>query len=100
MFIPSKLLIAGYMIGGCALGCLLEPILDHTKQPSSGAMVAGILAVVLVLALANVWMYRKAARQPDSEFPTGLWERYANAVTASASFVLGFLLIISAVVFR
>lgn len=100
MFVPSKLLIASYMIGGCALGCLLEPILDRTKQPSSGGMVAGILAVTLILVLANVWMYRKAARQPDPEFPTGLWERYANAVTASASFVLGFILIVCSVVFR
>ena len=97
---PSKLLIGSYMLGGFALGSLLEPMLDHRKKGSSGAMIAGVLAIVLVLAVVNAWLYKRAIRQPDAEFPLSWWERYGTAVTASASFAVGFVLIVSAVIFR
>lgn len=90
-----KDVIAIFMIGGFVTGSLLEaPLANKDRLPLVAEL--GIGAVALLLVFWNVMMYRNATKLANPEFPASPMERYLRPGISTASFLVGFGMIVIA----
>jgi hypothetical protein len=91
VFLPgNRAIVTFYMIGGFAAALTLH-LEFADKHPIPMEWKIGVIVASVLLVVFNIWLYRKASREPDPEFPTGAFERYLPPVTATICHALGFI---------
>ena len=94
----SNPIVPIFMVGGIALGSLLEGYLKG-KTPPSMEITAGILVVAVLLIIWNLLMYRKALSPQDDKFPESAQSRFGPPITATVCFVSGLMFLFVASLF-
>ena len=77
-----------FMLAGAAMGAVVGPMIKN-KQGLRLNVNLGILAFVALMAVWNIFMYRKAGSQSAIDSTPSTLARFTEPVASTVSFIIG-----------